>query len=275
MDMKGNERIEKAKRNIPLSEVRSFWERSPLCVSSVPYEPGSLEFFNYYDKLREINEPIDFSYRLHEYPNFRGKKVLDVGCGNGYVLSRYALEGAYTFGIDLTSNAIEISKRRFKYMGLKGVFIQGNAESMPFKGDTFDCLCSMGVLHHTPDTEGALREVYRVLKPSGRVILMFYHRNSILNRVGFPISRFLNPRNWLKHHQTMINDVDGYGNPKGDVYSKSEMRRLLGDKFRHLEMFTGLVRPGMMLPLGYLMPQRFLNALAQRWGWFLYIKGWK
>ncbi len=79
----------------------------------------------------------------------------------------------------------------------------------------------MGVLHHTPDTAGAVREVFRVLRPGGRVVLMFYHRNSLQYRVKFPVMR------WLKGRpiQQSINEVDGVGNPKGDVYSRAELAR--------------------------------------------------
>lgn len=258
-----------------IEEVRFFWENNPLCVYMIPHEPGTREFFEQFDKLREENEPVEFSYRLHEYPKFKGKKVLDIGCGNGYVLSRYAIEGAHTFGIDLTTMAVALSMKRFTHMGLEGAFIQANAETLPFKDSSFDCVSSMGVLHHTPETEKAIGEVYRVLKPGGRLILMFYYRNSIFNRYTLPMRRLLNPKNWFKSHQKMLNDVDGYGNPKGDVYSKAEMEILLGDKFRQLEMFTGWVEPEMFFPIGFFIPRSILRLIASKWGFFLYIKGWK
>lgn len=258
-----------------IEDVRSFWEKNPLCAASVPHEPGTPEFFASFDRLREVNEPIEFSCHLHEYRYFKGKKVLDVGCGNGYVLSRYAREGAEVYGIDITETAVRLSRMRFELFGLSGNFRVANAEQLPFKDNSFDCVCSMGVLHHTPDTQKALEEVHRVLKPGGKVILMFYHKNSLFNRIGMPLYRFLHPKNWGRSHQTMINNVDGIGNPKGDVYTKSEMQNMLSNKFRDVKMFAGLLQKEMILPFGYLIPQRFLNMLASRWGWFLYIKGMK
>lgn len=62
----------------------------------------------------------------------------------------------------------------------------GNAEELPFKGETFDCACSMGVLHHTPSPSKAVEEIFRVLKPGGRLVVMCYHRNSALYRLTFP-----------------------------------------------------------------------------------------
>lgn len=258
-------------RRVSVADVRNYWQAHPLAAAAIPHPLGTPEYFAAYDRLREANESIDFSYGLHEYRAFRGKRVLDVGCGNGYVLSRYAREGALVAGVDLTRAAVELSQRRFTLAGLPGVFHQANAESLPFGEATFDCVCSMGVLHHTPDTGGAVAEVYRVLKPGGRLITMFYHRNSALYRVGFPLQRRLTG----KSMQQLVNEVDGQANPLGDVYSRQELGRLLS-AFRGLEFSVRLLEPWMVLPrFSRILPRRLLNPFAGRWGWFLYAKGWK
>ena len=256
---------------VDIDAVRSFWEAHPLCADAIPHPLGSREYFEHYDRLREANESVEFSATLHEYAAFAGKRVLDVGCGNGYVLSRYAQAGALTTGVDLTRAAVELCRRRFEYAHLPGDFRQANAEALPFADDTFDCVTSMGVLHHTPDTVAAVSEVFRVLKPEGRLIVMFYHRNSALYRIGFPLQRMLTG----KSMQQLTNDVDGSGNPLGDVYSAGELRRLLG-RFGELELFTGLLEPWMVLPrFSRLLPAALLNPFARRWGWFLYARGRK
>jgi ubiquinone/menaquinone biosynthesis C-methylase UbiE len=219
--------------------------------------------------LREANESVAFSSELHEYRAFAGKRVLDVGCGNGYVLSKYAQEGSEVFGIDLTPTAISLCRQRFALLGLSGNFSVANAEHLPFPDASFDCVCSMGVLHHTPDTARAVAEIYRVLKPGGRMIVMFYHRDSALYRCNFALRRLLGG----KSMQQMVNEVDGVGNPKGDVYSKAELRRLLG-RFENLDLFAGLLRGWMVFPRGgRFLPDRLLQLFESRWGWFLYAKG--
>jgi len=117
---------------VSLDQVRSYWNASPVAASAVPYPLGTPEYFTYYDRLRERNESVEFSYALHEYKRFGGKKVLDVGCGNGYVLSRFANEGAETYGVDLTPAAVELCRKRFAFMGLEGDFRVGNAEAQLF-----------------------------------------------------------------------------------------------------------------------------------------------
>lgn len=256
------------KRNlIPLEEIKAFWEKSPLSTAAIDAEPGTSAFFDQYDKLREANEPPGFAKSLHEYDQFAGKRVLEVGCGNAYTLGKYAEHGAEVYGIDITDAAIKISQERFKYEGLNGNFRVGNAESLLYESDYFDCICSMGVLHHVPDPEKAVSEIYRCLKPGGRLIVMFYHRNSLLYRVAMPIRSVLTG----KSLQQLVNEVDGAGNPKGDVYSKRELRDLLGD-FRDIEMFAGVLQPSILRSF---LPSFLVQPLGKKWGWFLYAKGRK
>jgi SAM-dependent methyltransferase len=248
--------------------VRSYWERNPVAAAAIPHPLGTPEYFACYDALREANETPAFASRLHEYNRFAGTAVLDVGCGNGYVLSRYARAGASVFGIDLTQVAVGLSRRRFELTGLAGHFTVGNAERLPFADATFDCVCSMGVLHHTPDTQRAVGEVFRVLRPGGTVVLMFYHRNSAQNRIKFPLVK------WFagKSIQQSINEVDGVGNPKGDVYSRSELTRLL-TQFRDVQLFAGVFPWHAIGRLRVVVPPGLRARLEDRWGWFLYAKG--
>jgi ubiquinone/menaquinone biosynthesis C-methylase UbiE len=158
-------------------------------------------------------------------------------------------------------------------MDLEGNFCQANAEELPFKTETFDCVCSMGVLHHTPTTAKAINEIFRVLKPGGRLIVMFYHRNSWLYRVTFPWVSIITGQS----RQQLVNEVDGIGNPKGHVYSKTEMQELLF-QFEKVELFVGLLQKWMLLPkIGHFLPipKSLLQRFEQRWGWFLYAKAIK
>lgn len=257
--------------NIKIQDVRSYWDANPLCASAIPYSLGTPEYFEYYDGLREVNEDLEFSYQLHEYKSFAGRKMLDVGSGNGYVLSWYAREGAEVYGVDISSTGIDLCRKRFEHSGLHGNFQVANAEELPFEDKTFDCVCSMGVLHHTPDTAKAVGEIFRVLKPGGRLIVMVYHRDSALYRFHFRLRRFFTG----KTLQEMVNEVDGVGNPKGDVYSKSELWELLG-RFEQLELFVRLLQGWMVIPKkGRLIPTRLLKPFEKRWGWFLYARGIK
>src|SRR5207249_2105399 len=111
----------------------------------------------------------------------------------------------------------------------------------------------------------AVEEIFRVLKPGGRLIVMLYHRDSALYRLRFGMER----RRTGKSLDQLVDEVDGVGNPKGEVYSRAEARRLL-HRFDELELFTGLLQ-GWMLSrrVGPRLPTRLLSPFARRWGWFL------
>src|SRR5215208_4900186 len=117
---------------VRIDDVRHYWDTNPLSAAAIPYPLFTPEYFDYYDRLREANESVEFSHALHEYAAFVGKKVLDVGCGNGYVLSKYAKEGAHVYGVDLTSTAIRLCQERFALLDLPGHFKVANAERLPF-----------------------------------------------------------------------------------------------------------------------------------------------
>jgi ubiquinone/menaquinone biosynthesis C-methylase UbiE len=249
----------------PIEQVKVFWEDNPLCAAAIDAEIGSPEFFSKYDRLREINEPPKFARQLHEYDRFSGKRVLEVGCGNAYTLAKYAEHGAFVYGVDITETAVEISKKRFQYRNLAGEFRVANAEELPYESNFFDCICSMGVLHHVPNTTKAVNEIHRCLKPGGRLIVMFYHKNSFLYQIYFRTKHLLTGKSMNR----LVNEVDGRGNPKGDVYSKEELKELLY-KFESIEMFTGFIS---IPKTNILIPSSMESMLGKRFGWFLYAKG--
>ena len=107
-----------------------------------------------------------------------GKKVLEIGTGNGADGVMFARNGALYTGVDLTEAALEATRKHFSMLGLAGTFRQENAERLSFPSDSFDIIYSHGVLHHTPNPRAAVEEVHRVLVPGGRAIIMLYHRHS-------------------------------------------------------------------------------------------------
>jgi SAM-dependent methyltransferase len=108
----------------------------------------------------------------------KGKKVLEIGTGNGADGVMFALNGAEYAGVDITETALEATRRHFAVQGLTGFFQREDAESLSFPGESFDWVYSHGVLHHTPNTQRAIDEVWRVLKPGGKAVVMLYHKHS-------------------------------------------------------------------------------------------------
>lgn len=87
--------------------------------------------------------------------------------GLGADHQRFAEAGAVLTGVDLTPHAIEMTRQRFKKLGLKSNLKVGDAECLNFPANSFDIVYSWGVIHHSPDTQKAVNEIFRVLKPGG------------------------------------------------------------------------------------------------------------
>ena len=171
----------------------------------------------------------------------------------------------------MTHAGIDLCRKRIDYLKLEGDFQVADAQNIPFPDDTFDCVCSMGVLHHVPDTQKALDEIYRVLKPGGRLIVMFYHRNSAKYQFNYRVWSWFTG----KSMEQLVNEFDGVGNPKGTVFSKTELSELLA-KFSDIKMHVGYLSTGDIVIRGSrYLPGNLFKPLAPLMGWNLYAKARK
>jgi SAM-dependent methyltransferase len=103
--------------------------------------------------------------------SFRGKTVLDAGCGIGrhaYYAARY---GGEVWAVDI-SDAVEVAAKNNRGTGVR--VIQADLNYLPFREGSFDLVYSMGVLHHLPDPAGALRYLLRFVKPGGEFRMFLY-----------------------------------------------------------------------------------------------------
>ncbi len=159
-----------------LQEVQAYWNEYINDIEVTQSEIGSKGFFDEliayrYRKLAYLPQVVSF-------PSYKGKKVLEIGCGIGLDSLQFARAGADLTAIDLTPNAIKLAKRNLELHNYKASFINANAESLDFPDNHYDVVYSHGVLHHTPEPQKAFNEVFRVLKPGGEAIIMIYKKNS-------------------------------------------------------------------------------------------------
>jgi SAM-dependent methyltransferase len=264
---------------VEIGNVKAFWEKNPVAAAGISAELGTAEYFRAFDAMREEDgcEPYALSEKIHGYSSARGLKVLDVGCGNGYVLFQYARIGADVTGVDLTATAIDLSRKRFALGGLLGTFVEIDGEHLPFPDDHFDIVCSMGVLHHISNPQTTVDEIYRVLRPGGRLIVMLYHRYSWKNLVLLRVRRLLDPKFRGKTQQEALNMNDGDECPLALVYSRDEAARLF-HRFADIEFSLTLLswKQLLMLPPLVSLAERFLPPSSESWparlmGWNLNI----
>jgi 2-polyprenyl-3-methyl-5-hydroxy-6-metoxy-1,4-benzoquinol methylase len=159
-----------------LQEVRTFWNTEACGTHFIQRFTDERDFFSKYREFRYRTE-----WHIPAFASFaqsRGKRVLEIGCGNGAEGVMFASHGAYYTGVDLTPQAVNATRRHFAAEGLDGQFRLENAERLSFADDSFDIVYSYGVLHHTPAPHSAVHEVHRVLKPGGVALVMLYHRHS-------------------------------------------------------------------------------------------------
>ena len=167
--------------------VREFWQANPCGVKFADAELGTRRFY-------ELVETHRYATEWHipaaaDFAGARGLKVLEIGCGLGTDGAQFAKAGADYTGVDLTDAAVELARHTFRIIRAAGNFQTADAENLSFADDSFDLVYSHGVLHHTPDTAKAIREIHRVLRPGGRGIVMMYHRNSYNYRVNISLLR--------------------------------------------------------------------------------------
>src|SRR5256714_4537907 len=281
--------------------VRAFWQTHPCGTKFSEAEIGTREFYervevHRYEKEWHIPEAADFA-------GADGLRVLEIGCGMGTDGAQFAQAGAVYTGVDLTDAAIKLARKRFELSGLQGNFQVADAENLKFPDESFDLVYSHGVLHHTPDTARAVREIHRVLKPGGRAIVMLYQRGSYNYRVGIRVLRRAGagllrsesgikivhrltgePVDSLREHaaslrsangnfsaaQLLNQSTDGAGNPLARVYWRGEARKLFKD-FHQVELRAYFLNKRFIPLIGNLLPRSIESALASRWGWHLWI----
>jgi len=284
------------------SRVHDFWQANP-CGSKVSDENmGTREFFDEVERHRYLTE-----WHIPEvvgFPRWGGSEVLEIGCGLGTDAINFGRAGARYTGVDLTEVSIEMVRRRFELEGLTANFRVADAEKLPFQDDSFDLVYSHGVLHHTPDTQRAINEVHRVLKPGGTAMVMLYHKNSFnywvnimtMRRIGVRIllfdwgPRFIHTltgedegrlreiqrlyrsdsKLFLSAEEFLNNNTDGAGNPLARAYTRSEGLAMF-TRFQDATTEVHFLHKKWMPIIGPLLPSSIERRLAQMMGWHLWI----
>ena len=252
--------------------AREQWGQDPCGAEyDREHELGTREFFDEVERYR-YQEYAPWMPRLMEFEQLRGARLLEIGCGMGTDLLQFARGGARCTGVDLTPRSVEITRHRFRLYGAAGDFMISDGEHLPFRSESFDVVYSNGVLHHTPDTAGSIREVHRVLRPGGVAKIMLYHRNSLNYWVEIVLRRgvlgleFLRGRSAEQIMSRVIEFSDHNARPLVKVYSRRQVRELFG-MFKDVRVdVEQLVRAELRF-LSPLIPDALLEKLRTTIGW--------
>lgn len=162
-----------------LTELRDYWNLHIHDLEIATHPVGTAGFFQElaeyrFDKLHYLPQVVNFSA-------YKGKRLLEVGCGLGIDLVRFARAGAVVTGVDLAEVSIDLARKNFVQEGLTADLQVMNGEDLQFGDNSFDVVYAHGVLQYTADTQRMINELHRVLQPSGEAILMVYNKYSWLN----------------------------------------------------------------------------------------------
>ena len=252
--------------------AREQWSQDP-CGSHYDreHELGTREFFDSVEQHR-YSEYAPWMPEVMGFNEFPGARLLEIGCGMGTDLLQFARGGAYVTGVDLTPRSIEISRNHLVLYGQTGDFVLTDGERLPFEDESFDVVYSNGVLHHTPDTAGAIREIHRVLRHGGQTRVMLYHRGSfaywvnIIFRYGVlkaELFRGLTPEEIMSRY-VEIGENDA--RPLVKVYSRRQARELFS-MFSDVRIRVEQLTREEFHFLGRIIPESTIRRLGKSIGW--------
>jgi SAM-dependent methyltransferase len=162
-----------------MNSISRYWNEHIHDLTIATQPVGSPGFFKELEEYRF--DKLSYLPRMVDFFAYREKALLEVGCGVGIDLVRFAQGGARVTGIDLSPIALELAGLNFAHHKLAGDLCLMNGEALDFEDNSFDIVYAHGVLQYTANPIKMVAEISRVLKPDGQAILMVYNKYSWLN----------------------------------------------------------------------------------------------
>ena len=250
---------------VTIDDVKDYWNRQPCNVKHSKKDVGSVEYFDEVERKRYTAEPHIPAFA--DFASWKGKKVLEVGCGLGTEGINFARAGAKYTATDLSSESLNLATQRFSVYNQKGDFYLGNSEELTsfLPRQKFDLIYSFGVIHHSPNPGKIFDQIYEYMDDDSILKIMLYAKDSWK---GYMID--------AGYDQPEAQ----YGCPIANMYTDSEVRELMmGFDVLSVEqdhIFPYQIKPykeGKFVkePWFEAMPDPMFNSLKKRLGWHLLI----
>lgn len=265
---------------VQIARVRDYWNNRPCNIRHSPAPIGSREYFDQVEGRKYFVE-----YHIPGFADFerwRGKKVLEIGCGIGTDTMNFARAGAEVTAIDLSEKSMELARQRASIFGLQDRirFCHGNAEELStfLPVEPYDLIYSFGVIHHTPHPDAVLEQLCRYTGSGTAVKIMVYHRRSY--KVAWILLTEGKGKFWKLEELVAKNSEAQTGCPVTYTYTRREARELLERHgFRVRDVSVEHIFPYRIADYvqyryvkeWYLrwMPQPLFRAIERGFGWHL------
>jgi ubiquinone/menaquinone biosynthesis C-methylase UbiE len=218
------------KRNfygVPIQKVEDYWNERPCNIRHSIKPVGTREYFNEVESRRYFVEPHIPIFA--DFERWRGKKVLEIGCGIGTDIINFARSEAEITAVDISEKSLEIARKRAEVFGLQDriKFFLGSAEKlcefMPY--EQYDLIYSLGVIHHTPHPELALDQIRHYVHENSVLKLLVYNHYSwkaLMILLGYGKGQF-----WRLNELIAQYSEAQEGSPVTYTYTKDEVRKML------------------------------------------------
>ncbi|MDF1535687.1 MAG: methyltransferase domain-containing protein [bacterium] len=245
-------------------QIRRFWNDIVCGQHYIPESLGMKGDLEYFHRMRDERTKVQHWHHVELYgfiEKYSPQYMLEIGCGIGHDIVRFAQLGNRVVGVDLADDVIRLAQR---YLELEGIYgddygnatVQvANAEKLPFGDETFDCVVS-GVLQHTVNPQKGIDEIYRVLKPGGRAHVLLYNRHSL----NYLAHRIFNPR--YEDPLSLSKEVC----PFAYHFTKKEVLKMVG-RFSQVHHFRAYLF-GTWKGLHKITPDFIRWKLGEYVGWF-------
>lgn len=213
--------------DVPISAVQDFWNAHPCNIRHSPKPIGTREYFDDVERRKYFVEPHIPAFA--DFDQWKGKRVLEIGCGIGTTTLSFARAGAHVTSVDLSTESAALTRQRAEVYGVSDcveVFV-GDAERLSsfVPVQPYDLVWSFGVVHHSPHPERIVREVRQYMNAQSEFRLMVY------SRVSYKLFWIMQQENiWdMSRIDAIIarNSEAATGCPVTYTYTPSSVRRLL------------------------------------------------
>lgn len=262
---------------VSVDHVREYWNNRPCNIRHSPSEVGTRQYFDEVEARKYFVEPHILPFA--QFERWKGKRVLEIGCGVGTDTINFARAGANVTAVDLSEESLALAQKRADVFGLKNIrFYRANAEelSSTVPIEPYDLVYSFGVIHHTPHPERAVEQIRQYMDANSTMKIMVYNRLSW--KVFWILVKYGKGAFWRLDRLIADNSEAQFDSPVTYTYTKKSIKKLLSG-FDITDMWVDHIFPYRISDyvqyryrkIWYFryLSQRLFRRMEKEWGWHL------